>query len=128
MYTVRKKIINGRYFLSIFILLTMIIAVFGYESENQGGNDKPGANEVFMIDEKFSPETKMITIGTTIKWINKDNKRHNVISGIPDSPSGLFKSGRMRQNDVFTFKFDKAGTFPYYCSYHDNMIGKIIVK
>jgi plastocyanin len=131
MYTTRKKLISplaGYVFFLLFMVLMFTISSSGYIQEESSGGDKPGANEVFMEDDEFVPESKTVAVGTTIKWINKESEKHNVISGTPDSPSGLFKSGKMKENDEFTYKFTKAGTFTYFCSYHEDMTGTIIVK
>jgi plastocyanin len=40
---------------------------------------------------------------------------------------GLFRSGALDQNDSFTFKFDKPGTYKYLCSIHPRMMAAIIV-
>jgi len=88
----------------------------------------PGTNEVFMQNIAFSPASKTVAVGTTIKWINKDNTTHDVISGTPGNPSGLFNSGDLGANGEFTFTFSQAGTFPYFCSHHAGMIGTIIVQ
>jgi len=74
----------------------------------------------------FSPAIKTVAVGTTIKWINKDNTTHDVISGIPGSPSGLFNSGDFGMNGEFTFT--QTGTFQYFCSHHAGMTGTIIVQ
>jgi plastocyanin len=88
----------------------------------------PGTNEIIMQNIAFSPASKTIAVGTTIKWTNKDNTTHDVISGTPGNPSGLFNSGDFSMNGEFTFTFSQAGTFPYYCSHHAGMTGTIIVQ
>ena len=76
----------------------------------------------------FSPLSKTISAGTTIKWINKDNVIHTVTSGVPGSPSGTFDSGNFGQNGEFSYKFDQVGTFKYFCNIHQSMTGTIIVQ
>lgn len=101
----------------------------GYSTDgtsNNGGTQ--GANEIFISGMAFSPASKTIAIGTTIKWINKDGTTHTVTSGTPGSPSGTFNSGNFGQNGEFSFKFDQAGTFNYFCNIHQSMTGTIIVQ
>ena len=49
------------------------------------------------------------------------------------SDDDLFDSGTMSQGDLYTFTFNEAGTFPYYCRFHGDkggigMSGIIIVR
>jgi plastocyanin len=91
-----------------------------YTSTNSGGS--PGANEVWMQGITFVPASKTISVGTTITWTNKDNTTHIVTSGIPNYPDGIFKSGSMNNGDTYSFKFNTAGTFKYYCFIHGAMM------
>jgi len=91
-----------------------------YTSTNSGGS--PGANEVWLQGIAFVPASKTISVGTTITWTNKDNTTHIVTSGIPNYPDGIFKSGSMNNGDIYSFKFNTAGTFKYYCFIHGAMM------
>ncbi len=42
--------------------------------------------------------------------------------------NGEFKSGDLGQGATFTFKFDKAGTYPFHCSIHPSMKGTVVVQ
>jgi plastocyanin len=44
------------------------------------------------------------------------------------SNDGLFKSKALDTDDKFSFTFNKAGTYSYYCSIHPKMVGKIVVQ
>ncbi|HAB50736.1 MAG: hypothetical protein A2315_12290 [Ignavibacteria bacterium RIFOXYB2_FULL_35_12] len=99
-----------------------------YSTNSSGNTGTPGANEIFISGFAFSPASKTISAGTTIKWINKDNSTHTVTSGIPGTPSGVFNSGNFGQNGEFSFTFNQAGTFKYFCNLHPSMTGTIIVQ
>ena len=99
-----------------------------YSTNSSGNTGTPGANEIFISGFAFSPASKTISAGTTIKWINKDNSTHTVTSGIPGTPSGVFNSGNFGQNGEFSFTFNQAGTFKYFCNLHPSMTGMIIVQ
>ena len=115
-------------FLKVMIVLTIAIMT-GCKSDNSvstygssGPQGTPGANEVWMQNIAFVPASKTISVGTTITWINKDNYPHQPTSGIPNYPDGLFKSGPLNTGDSFTYKFNTAGTFKYYCLIHGAMM------
>ena len=56
-------------------------------------------------------------------WENNDDIPHTVAA-----MDGTFHSQALDTEDKFSFTFDKAGTFEYFCSLHPQMIGKIIVN
>lgn len=93
-----------------------------------GGGGNTTSNEVVIQGMTFSPANINVTVGTTVTWTNKDSYAHTVTSGTTGSPSGLFDSGNLGSNGTFSFKFNSAGTFPYYCRIHSSMSGTITVK
>ena len=82
-----------------------------------------GAKEVTIKNFDFAPVSLTIKAGTAVTWKNLDGEPHTVTSDI-----GLFRSGGLDQNDAFSFKFDKPGTYKYVCSIHPKMVGTIIVQ
>ena len=69
-----------------------------------------------------------ITKGESIMWENNDSVDHAVTSGSPKTGSdGIFDSGLFGPGKTFTKEFPIAGEYPYFCSVHPWMIGKIFV-
>ncbi len=94
-----------------------------------GGSGTPGANEVWMQGTAFTPATVTVSVGTTIKWTNKDNMTHTVTSGTPAAPDGVFDSGDMANGATFSYTFNTKGTFKYFCRSHPTaMQGTVIVQ
>ena len=56
-------------------------------------------------------------------WKNLDGEPHTVVS-----TDGLFRSKALDENDSFSFKFDKPGTYKYICSIHPKMVATVTVK
>jgi len=76
------------------------------------------------------PSTFSITInvGDSITWQWSDSNTHNVVSGSNSNSDGLFSSGTVVAGSSFTRLFDTAGSFPYFCEHHpDIMFGTITV-
>jgi amicyanin len=73
----------------------------------------------------FEPKELVVTVGTTVTWVNADDVPHMVTSTA--SPP-LFSSQALDTNDTFSFVFKTAGTYDYYCKLHPTMIGKVVVK
>ena len=70
----------------------------------------------------FSPNPVEVKVGETVTWINDDSGRHTVTS-----KDGVFDSGMMGKAQSFSFTFDKAGEYPYFCEPHPNMVGTVVV-
>jgi glucose/arabinose dehydrogenase/plastocyanin len=89
----------------------------------------PGALvvEVGMQNLAFIPDEVEIEAGTTVRWTNEENLPHTVTSGARGNPTTLFDSGTMVEGDTFTFTFDQAGTYNYFCAFHPGMDGVVVV-
>lgn len=71
----------------------------------------------------FNPATVTVKAGSTVHWTNGDDIPHTVAS-----TDKLFKSKVMDSNEEFEYKFDKPGTYEYFCSLHPKMTAKVIVQ
>ena len=108
-----------------FTFFIMLLLSACKDNSTSADNNSPGANEVVMQGSKFSPAQITVAKGTTVKWINRDSFAHTVTSS---SQPQLFDSGNMGANQTFTFKFDSAGTYSYYCKIHTGMTGSVVVQ
>ncbi len=88
----------------------------------------PGQAQVIMKDLAFQPKTIRIKAGTTVAWANQDNFPHTVTSGANRVSDGRFDSGNLGPGKTFQFTFTEAGTFPYFCRFHREMSGMIVVE
>jgi len=64
-----------------------------------------------------------VTPDSTVTWKNLDGEPHTVAS-----TDGLFRSPALDQNDSFSFRFDKPGTYKYICSIHPRMRAVVTVR
>jgi plastocyanin len=71
----------------------------------------------------FTPGTLTVTAGTTVTWKNEDDSPHRI-----GDKDGTFRSAALDTDDTFSHTFAKAGVYPYICTIHPYMTGKIIVK
>jgi plastocyanin len=87
--------------------------------------EKPAAETAIKIDNfTFSPDTVTVPVGSTVRWTNRDDIPHTVVSDDKTS----FKSKALDTDDSFSYAFTKPGTYVYFCSIHPKMTGKVIVK
>jgi plastocyanin len=70
----------------------------------------------------FSPAELTVALGTTVVWTNHDDIPHTVTSS-----DGAFKSHALDTDDSFSFTFEKAGSYQYFCSLHPHMVGTVKV-
>jgi plastocyanin len=71
----------------------------------------------------FAPATLSVTVGTTVIWKNEDDSPHRI-----GDKNGTFKSAALDTDDTFSHTFGAPGEYPYICTIHPYMAGKIIVK
>lgn len=84
---------------------------------------QPASTEVKIDNFSFGPATLTVAAGATVTWINRDDIPHTVASS-----EGVFKSKTLDTDEKFSYTFTKAGTYPYFCSIHPKMTGKIVVQ
>lgn len=111
------------------ILLSLIVTACAQQQPGGGGAPAGSAGEaqVTMQDVSFQPQELNVQPGATITWTNEDDFAHTVTAGTRANPSGLFDSGNVAAGDTFSFTFEEAGTYEYFCSLHDGMRGVIVV-
>jgi plastocyanin len=115
----------------------------GPQNVTAGGNSSGGggaASTVSIVagasvatnNEFFKPKTIETSVGSMVTWKNNDNTIHTVTSGTvinnTPTPDKKFDSGYLKSGDSFPFVFDTAGEYPYYCSVHPWMMGKVTIK
>jgi plastocyanin len=100
---------------------TLCVGQNGFHAYAQ--QQSPAAMEVKIDNFSFGPATLTVPAGTTVTWTNRDDIPHTVVS-----TDGVFKSKVLDTDDKFSFTFAKAGTYPYFCSIHSKMTGKIVVQ
>ncbi len=72
--------------------------------------------------------TTTVVAGSTITWVlDLDNSAHTVTSDLVLNGIPYVNSNNLVYLDSYSFTFSNAGTFPYYCAYHPNMIGVVVV-
>jgi plastocyanin len=104
------------------ILIAMMLLV---ASSRITANAQPSAPAAAVkIDNfVFGPQMLTVPVGTTVTWTNSDDIPHTSVS-----TEGVFKSKVLDTDEKFSYTFTKAGTYPYYCTIHPKMTGKIIVQ
>ena len=105
------------------VIIAIVLLVAG--SPAVTAIDQPSAaNAGVSIDNfVFGPQTITVPVGATVTWTNKDDIPHTSVS-----TEGVVKSKVLDTGEKFSYTLTKAGTYPYYCTIHPKMTGKIIVQ
>lgn len=105
----------------------------------------------FLVDTNVDDSTITIPVGTTVTWTNQSNNSPHTVTfpvagqPLPSLPGDPFtppmggstydgtqvtNSGVLMPGQSYSLTFTKAGTFVYYCLFHDGegMAGTILVQ
>lgn len=102
---------------------------------NKTGSAASGGTKVSIVQgaatkttDAFDPSPVKVKVGGTVTWTNDDSMPHTATSGKDSKPDGTFDSSTLAQGKSFSFKFEKAGEYPYYCMIHPTMVGTVSVS
>jgi plastocyanin len=133
-------------------LLTLSLGLAGacgsYSAPSNSQNPPPPmveANDINVVigasgltTTAFSPNPKVVSLGgnpsVSLRWVNKDITGGNYTSGSATvhnitSDNGAFTaSGPLGGNATYTIALTTAGSYPYHCAIHPNMVGTITVN
>jgi plastocyanin len=90
-----------------------------------GGADAAAESLAVEIkDFAFNPPEIAVPVGGSVTWTNQDNAPHTA-TGLDRE---ALQSGAIAFSESFTQAFDTAGTYEYFCEFHPNMKGSIVVE
>ena len=115
-------------FRTLRTIATVTLAVFALCGASKlkpalAGESNPAGVEVNIENFSFGSAALTVPVGTTVTWVNRDDVPHTVIS-----TEKVFGSSVLDTDDQFSYTFTKPGTFPYFCSVHPKMTGKVVVR
>ncbi len=117
---------NGRQFAGRIWLTALTVALLGSLAGAQA------THQVKIDGVAFEPPILQVKPGDSVTWTNNYKQPHMVstfrkVKGA-SVQDGVLDSPMMKTGESFSYRFDKAGTFEYFCPIHVFMIGKVIVK
>lgn len=105
------------------VVTIALVLLFTVTTKVTATPQQAAAAEVKIDNFSFGPATLTVPVGTTVTWTNRDDIPHTVVS-----TEGVFKSKVLDTDEKYSFTFTKPGTFPYFCSIHPKMTGKVVVQ
>jgi plastocyanin len=100
------------------ILLALVIAPLGLASVSAHA----ATIQIVMDKLVFEPAETSAKVGVTIEWINKDILAHTATANAGDDWNVV-----IAPNKTEKLILRKAGTVDYYCKYHPNMKGRLVI-
>lgn len=119
----------------------LMVLLLGACSSTDAPED-PSGIEVRVANIAYMPASLDVAVGDTVTWTSEDQGvRHTVTSGEPAGetvpgvsegeaakPDGSFDGALDDAGDSFTFTFDTAGSYAYFCEVHPSMTAEINVR
>jgi plastocyanin len=113
---------------AIMLLEPSEMASAGAESAQESSPAAADASaEVSAVSIKgfaFNPPEITVPAGGSVTWTNEDNAPHTATGLDRDA----LQSGAIAFGESYTQTFETAGTYEYFCEFHPNMEGSIVVQ
>jgi plastocyanin len=107
--------------------LAAALVLAGCGDEGGGGTGVAAATPVTGVtrvaakDNKFTPPAIQVPAGATVTWAFEDGLVPHDVTG------DGWRSGDPQRKGTFAHTFDRPGTYPYRCTVHDGMTGRVVV-
>lgn len=107
------------------VFLALIVSFFTLVTCSKRPEGKPAENEIWIEYKLFNPSRLIVKVGTTVTFTNKANANHSITN-----IGGTFDSGRITSGNSYSYLFSNAGTYSFYCKYHNEQAeqGYIVVE
>ncbi len=80
---------------------------------------------VIIKDSSFDPAERTATVGQTVVWNNTSARDHNIVIRIDERTQ--VRSGNIKRDGTWSYKFEKPGTYSFHCSIHPRAKGVVKV-
>jgi plastocyanin len=110
--------------LAAAVAMSAVLLIATARAHSVSAQQGQAANTEVKIDNfSFAPATLTVAAGTTVTWTNRDDIPHTVVSN-----DKVFKSKVLDTDEKFSYTFSEPGTYPYFCSVHPKMTGRVVVQ
>jgi len=82
---------------------------------------------VAIRDFLYRPDSLAVPPGATVSWVNCEDAGQEPHSATSDT-AGVFDSALLASGVRYSHRFTSPGVFPYFCTEHTYMTGKIVVQ
>lgn len=104
-----------------------LVAVWNVAADARGAEPRAvaGASRtagVEIVSFAFKPATVRIAKGSSVRFSNASDVRHTA------TRAGSFDTGPIKPGRSVAVRFGRKGSFPYHCTIHPFMKGKVVVE
>jgi plastocyanin len=112
---------------SLIVFLALAALTAACSNAPVHAQSPPAAAQITIKNFSFDPAALTVSPGTEVVWTNQGGK-HSV-----QADDGSFKSEALTAGGTFKHRFDRPGTYRYFCEFHGSkgghdMAGVITVK
>jgi plastocyanin len=101
----------------------MALLIFAATPGLPGADAKARTRTVVLRGMDYLPATLTVNVGDTVVWKNED-----VVPHTATARNKSFDSGNIAPGGSWSYVANKKGTYFYYCVYHPNTKGKLVVR
>ncbi len=83
-----------------------------------------GTVTVDIGDNFYEPELVTVPVGGSVTWTNGGAEPHTATARDRE----VLQSDALKQGEPYTETFEAAGTYEYFCEFHPNMKGTVVVQ
>ncbi|HUF54035.1 MAG TPA: cupredoxin family copper-binding protein [Dehalococcoidia bacterium] len=114
-------IVIGAILIAVLVAVPAAILLAGGSSDSDGRDATPTVIDqqrvtINIRDFKFDPSNVIVTVGSTVTWVNHDNAPHDATDD-----DDAWKTERLDQEGRGAVTFDEPGEYDYHCSIHPYM-------
>jgi plastocyanin len=102
--------------------LTMVGTMACSDSVARPEASQIAPTEIVIEDHSFVQLHQYAVPGAVVRWVNRDEVAHMVVSGTPDDAGRRFSSDLIRPGEVYEHEFEDSGRFRYHCGLHTGRI------
>lgn len=115
--------IYSRYHHAISCALLSVCVALSILTLASAAAPKPATHTVALRGMKNVPATLVVRAGDTVVWKNED-----VVPHTATDRGKRFDSGNIEPGGSWRYVAQTKGTYDYYCAYHPNTKGKLVVR
>ncbi len=87
------------------------------------GSTDAAAAIVEARDRCFFTTVVRVDVGATVTWLNRDAEQHSIIG----ANQAWGATNILEPGSEISRRFTVSGVYPYYCRFHEGMVGAVIV-
>jgi plastocyanin len=114
---------NYRAITRTLLCFGVALLIFAGSSEQSSAVAKSKTRTVTLRGMRYLPATLIVNAGDTVVWKNED-----VVPHTATARNKSFDSGTIEPGASWSYAANRKGTYFYYCAFHPNTKGKLIVR